>query len=666
MTENQWHDRLDKLRTRYDRALDTATSLPAFALDVLRSTLEIEGLTAGALFRFTTPEPEVLIEEGLRKLSHDGLFIVDPDHASLLRESIQKQKVQVIVDRAVPEVGLREHTVLMAPVSGQNPPFHVIELATIHRPTQDQLAHLREIIQLLTTYIVQFLQEGEKQQQTPESGENFWERFDQFLLRLQRSLHLKETVAVAVNDGRSLIGCDRVSIALKHGSRSKVYGVSGQEDVAQRANLVRTMAELCTEVIRGGQPVTYRGTVEGLAPQVERPLANYLAESRTRMVMLIPLREPEELILDEPDTTARRQEKPRKVIGCLVVEQATEARPRPQVVQRTDLLIEHVESAIHNAQRYESIFLLPLWRFIGRNIAWFKGRRVWAAVAIIAAVTAVGFGLAYIPWDYRVEAKGQAMPVSQFEVFAPWDGDVIEVLVESGDRVKTGDVLVKLQSDELDSERVRLLAEINEKTEEVRQRDGDVNSTRITREEEKQRAIFELAQARIELKGLQSKLAVIEDRIEKLVVTSPADGVVATFQVKQLLQNRPVRRGELLLQVMDDTGEWRLELEVPEYRQGHVERALANAENGQLPVEYVLATAVETSHQGNLIQVANRSNQSQEEGTIIEVHAAINKDDLPNRNIGADVTAKINCGKKNLFYVLFGDVVEFVQRFLWL
>jgi hypothetical protein len=29
------------------------------------------------------------------------------------------------------------------------------------------------------------------------------------------------------------------------------------------------------------------------------------------------------------------------------------------------------------------------------------------------------------------------------------------------------------------------------------------------------------------------------------------------------------------------------------------------------------------------------------------------------------VTAKINCGKKSLGYVLFGDVIEFLQRKLW-
>ena len=31
-----------------------------------------------------------------------------------------------------------------------------------------------------------------------------------------------------------------------------------------------------------------------------------------------------------------------------------------------------------------------------------------------------------------------------------------------------------------------------------------------------------------------------------------------------------------------------------------------------------------------------------------------------------EVTAKIDCGEQPLFFVLFGDVVEFVQRNVWL
>jgi hypothetical protein len=118
---------------------------------------------------------------------------------------------------------------------------------------------------------------------------------------------------------------------------------------------------------------------------------------------------------------------------------------------------------------------------------------------------------------------------------------------------------------------------------------------------------------------------------------------------------------------MDPTGPWRLELEVPDHRMGHVLRAAEAVESGTLDVDYVPATAVELTLPGTLPReaIGTRSNQSAESGMIVEAFADINPDDLPQRHIGANVTARIVCGRRSLGYVLFGDVVEFLQRQLW-
>ena len=57
---------------------------------------------------------------------------------------------------------------------------------------------------------------------------------------------------------------------------------------------------------------------------------------------------------------------------------------------------------------------------------------------------------------------------------------------------------------------------------------------------------------------------------------------------------------------------------------------------------------------------------SEEHGSIMEVFASINNQkSLSSPEIGADVRAKIGCGKRSLGYVLFGDVIEFCQRRFW-
>jgi len=115
-----------------------------------------------------------------------------------------------------------------------------------------------------------------------------------------------------------------------------------------------------------------------------------------------------------------------------------------------------------------------------------------------------------------------------------------------------------------------------------------------------------------------------------------------------------------------DSDEWRLELEVPEHRMGHLLTAITQSEDHELPVEYFLRTNVDTTYEAKVTEVATRTSESQEEGTVVEVYAQIDPDTLPSRRIGAEVQAKIDCGDRSLFYVLFGDVVEFFQRHLWL
>jgi hypothetical protein len=656
----------ESLRQSGEILLDQCSLVEMFVQRLLDMAIEHEPITAACVMELSaTQPPRLLAGQALDLLAVNGIYDLDPNHIALLQTAIRQQAMLVMLDRTVPDSVLKPHSLILAPVPGSGP-RRVVELLMLQAPSPEEVAQLKDVAAALADCLQRF-HERQPTPREPAAPSAFWQQFDALLLKLQQSLDVRRTIAIAVNDGRLLLGCDRVSIALKHGSRTRIAGISGQESIQQRARLVKFMSRVADVVLRLGSPITYAGEADDLPPQLEEPLAAYLAESRMRMVQMIPLREPVPLALDDSDPNARQDHGPRKVLGVLMIEQALEARPKPGLSEKAELLAPHVETALANAERHESIFLLPLWRGIGRMFRWFKGRRLWTALAIVCLLILVGLALALIPWEYRVEGTGLAMPVVQHEVFAPWDADVRDIRIDSGQRVKAGDVLLVLESDELDAEKIATQNELQEKQKLVlalaqqqhaARRKGDV--------EELARLEADFVKATIEAKGARTRLDKIESRIAKLTITAPADGVIATFQVRQLLQHRPVRRGELLLEVMEPQGEWRLELEIPEYRMGHLLRQLNSSPERTLPVDYVLATAVETSHQGTLTEVATRSNESSEEGTILEAYVQIDPRDLPYQNIGAEVIAKIHCGKKSLFYVLFGDVVEFVQRYLWL
>ena len=177
-----------------------------------------------------------------------------------------------------------------------------------------------------------------------------------------------------------------------------------------------------------------------------------------------------------------------------------------------------------------------------------------------------------------------------------------------------------------------------------------------------------MKQTQEEMASLAEQIAIIEERLASLSVKAPISGVIATFQLEQLLLNRPVRRGEVLLEIKHDDGEWQLELDVEEKRMGHfLDAVKANNNDMALPVEFVLATDSESKFEGKVSRVSTRANSSQEAGSVVMVFCEFQKDQLPRQpRIGAEVRAKINCGEKSLGYVLFGDVVEFVQKYFWL
>ncbi|MBC8117010.1 MAG: HlyD family efflux transporter periplasmic adaptor subunit, partial [Candidatus Saccharimonas sp.] len=418
----------------------------------------------------------------------------------------------------------------------------------------------------------------------------------------------------------------------------------------------------------------------------------------------VPLLEPERLVKPEESSgNAKPVRAARRTLGVLVVEQMQDSEPSPQLTGTLDAVVDHIAAAVFNAKTHSAIFLLPLWRAIGLFCEWLRGRRLAIATVVAALLIAFGVSLVAVPWPYRVDATGRLMPVIQREVFAPWDGQVVELLVHGGERVAEGEILLKLRNDELSAELVTVENQLQEKrklySSLIAQRDAVVKQGNRDEELKLQGKAVE---TKVEIEGAALQSTVLKDRLARLTVRAPLAGVVTTFQAQQLLLNRPVKRGDLLLQVMDETGDWQLELEVAEHRLGRIlvaQQKLAatsretkverrkpdDADVGdstapptlnpqsstlgppfqQLPIEYRLLTQAEASYFASLTSLATRAVTAESQGSVIEARATLDKTRLPTRAIGAEVRARIGCGTSCLGDVLFGDIVEFVQKYLW-
>lgn len=185
-------------------------------------------------------------------------------------------------------------------------------------------------------------------------------------------------------------------------------------------------------------------------------------------------------------------------------------------------------------------FILPVAKFIrwlatAPEIADRRGRVVMSSLGLAAlAILAVGA----IPAPDHRRASGVIESFEDPGVFFGSDGFVVTAHAGPGDRVKKGDPLVTLESDQL----VAQLA-----------------MSRATLAEAESRAMaaapvnMAAAQAAREyVEAIREQIAWVTSKIDAMVVRAPHDGVVVG-QDPQALLGRFVREGEALCQVVDDS-----------------------------------------------------------------------------------------------------------------
>jgi beta-lactamase regulating signal transducer with metallopeptidase domain/multidrug resistance efflux pump len=130
---------------------------------------------------------------------------------------------------------------------------------------------------------------------------------------------------------------------------------------------------------------------------------------------------------------------------------------------------------------------------------------------------------------------------TRFEVAAPADGEIVEVLVKHGQTVKKGDVVVRMRNSYLEATMLELTRKLSTTQSQIATIRPLATNRRLSEGELKTLAQQE--------KSLQEQLALLQEDIKSLMVRSPIDGQVATRMVFELLIHRPVRKGQVLLAI---------------------------------------------------------------------------------------------------------------------
>ncbi len=330
----------------------------------------------------------------------DGRVKTAP-HDALLGCMIQASQTQIIPPGAVIEgvpqaynpTGL---TLILAPLTVDKQVVGLLEiLMDPTRRAAQQKSTLRfvgDLCDLASNYL------KNRQMRQMMSQQRLWNQLEGFTHQIHGSLDLKETAYSVVNDGKRLVGCDRLSVALKLSGRTMVEAVSGQEVVEQRSNLVRDLTKLCKVVIRSGEDLVYTGNTEGFAPDIRDALELYVDESGSKVVVVT--------LLHKPEQEEGAEHKEKVSYGCLVAEQIGDEVAPTDMHSRTEVVARHASTALWNSQEHHKIFLRPVLKALGSPWRLFRGRTLAKIAAVLGLILGLIGALYFVPWTLTIEGRG--------------------------------------------------------------------------------------------------------------------------------------------------------------------------------------------------------------------------------------------------------------------
>ncbi|HEY6565722.1 MAG TPA: biotin/lipoyl-binding protein, partial [Pirellulaceae bacterium] len=352
-----------------------------------------------------------------------------------------------------------------------------------------------------------------------------------------------------------------------------------------------------------------------------------------------------------------------RVVGALIVEQIEDSRPKADFAQTVDLVTQHSSRALANAVDYNSVFLMPLWRTLGKAQWLIQARTLPKTLAVLAGLLVVSAFLAFFPWDFNMRAKGKVLPRVRQEVFAHVDGKVVAVNVKHGDTVAKGATLAVMENPDLTTELARIDGELNEAQEQLRTTQLQLSRGSSLEEGERNQLMLDSIRAKQRVRTLEDQKKLREDEIAHLRITSPMAGQIITWDVEHLLLHRPVARGNLLMTVADPSKDWEVEIFMEEDRMGHIRRNLPADPNQPMDVKYILASNPKLQLKGKLYRskIQNLAQLHDEHGHSVRLVVEVDPKDLKNALAGTEVTAKVFCGRRSFGYAWFHELIEFLQ-----
>lgn len=698
----------DNARTRFSRQIDEAfeeasrlagSSLPPtdFYQQFLNRTLTAIDAPAGVVW-LRTPQGflQMACQVNLDKVGLDTKRGGRQCHNEILRQVFQSAPARPAMVEpqgrltgvtaepgTVPAANLTDFYALFAPIVNQDKqPFGLLEIFS--DPALDP-----RLYQTFLQYTVQMAGYASQYHQFSNARqtaglERVFTQIEGFAKLIHSSLNPTEVAYHVANEGRRIIECDRLCVGVRHGKGVTVEAVSGADVVEKASTHVRRMRNLFNAVIKFGDKLVYKGTKdEGLPPDLSHALDEYLAESQPKLLIVAPIR----------DDREKDDAKPARSI--LLLESFNPPEQVEPLIQRLELIGKHAAGALYNAAEMKRIPFGVIWKPIAKVQEGLGGKaRFYWSLGILAVVL-LAVLMVFVPYQLRMDAKGEFLPTNTQSVFASHPGIVQGILVKPGDMVRPETPLIRLTDAEIKKKRAELeltretAAELHRAYEAILARGGlpIERELELRRESVRQSVLADGAKKQLDslqrshnLTGVPGEFSVIAPALDTSIPRQTDVWRVISGDNRADLLGRTVQQNQPLMRLGSVTGPWRIEMKIPQQNIGHIARALNTegkhkvdkAGKKYLDVDVLLTSSPDESFPGRLYDedmareaIPNTDDRS-ESAPIVLAYVRVNLEEFgPAGQIpehlkvaGQEVHTKIHCGKEAMGYSLFHGVWE--------
>jgi multidrug resistance efflux pump len=443
----------------------------------------------------------------------------------------------------------------------------------------------------------------------------------QLSIRLGAETRFMRAALTLANELAVRFGCDRVALGWVKTRYVRLTAVSHVEKFDRRANASRELESAMEEAL--DQNIELSWPTDPDARIVARAHETYARTQGSGNLLSVPLR---------VDNVA---------VAVLTLERRAQAfAPR----EAWELRLIGESSArqlvhLHDTDRWvgaRSLARLVAWRDVMLGPSYTAWKLAGLGLAVLISM------LAILPWPYRIDTPIALRSKDILFIPAPFDGYLRSAHIEVGDAVRTGALMVELDTRELVLEEAMAAAD----------------AVRYAREAEKAQAARQLADMQIALARQQqsaSKLELIRHQLAHAQLRAPFAGVVVEGELKKNL-GAPVRKGDLLVKLAH-TGDTYVELEVDQVDVHEVSIGMRGqfAFVGRPDLKYPL-----------VVERIDPASTMREGRNVYLARARIEAEFQPWWRPGMGGSARLEAGERSIIWLLTYRTVRYLRQVFWI